>query len=485
MATGKKEIDLRYGKIPPQDIEIEQAVIGACLLEPDTFSLVSGLIKSPECFYKESHKNLYQTMYSLAAKGTPIDLLTISEELRKSGNFDAIGGMAELIKISNSVLSSAHVESHSLILLEYYMKRELIRISGQVIAESYEHSTDVFSILESTEKSLSEITLKNIGKVALTSSELAKNAIDKIVALQKSTATITGVPTGFKTLNIQTSGWQNTDLIILAARPSVGKTAFCLNLCLNAASENRGVALFSLEMGAGQCTNRMISSISRVELWKFTGPRAMDINDMTSFNDACRQFSALKIFIDDEAGITLMTLRAKARKLKQKHNIGLIVIDYLQLMQGDAKSGNREQEISTISRGLKALAKELEVPIIALSQLNRASEKTGDTPKLSDLRESGAIEQDADMVMFLTRPDYQQDINKIDPSLLGKADLHIAKFRNGTPGITIPLEFNKEIQLFNDPYSAPSSNQFPVDNPRAGFQNRGNEKPPQNFWKED
>lgn len=446
---------LVYGKIPPQALELEEAVLGACMLEKDTFAQVLEIIQSAECFYVDAHQKIYGAMRSLFDKGTPVDLLTITEELRKTNELEIIGGAYYLTRLTMSVLSSAHVEAHARIVMEKFIQRELIRISGSVISDAYEDSTDVFDLLDKAESGLYEITDKHLRKNFKSLQDVLVRTVNEIDENRKKTDDITGVPSLFKGLDALTGGWQKTDLIILAARPAVGKTAFTLNLAMNAAM-NAGkqfpVALFSLEMGAGQIVKRMLSCVSEVHMEAITRGKMAE-HEFVQMSQRMTKLAQAKIFIDDQAALNIFELRAKARRLKQKHDIQLILIDYLQLMQASIeKGGNREQEISKISRDLKALAKELEVPIIALSQLNRSVEtrKESKIPQLSDLRESGAIEQDADMVMFLYRPEYHGITNDaMGETIEGETHIHIAKHRNGSTGM-VKVRFIKEYQKFVD-----------------------------------
>ena len=478
---------LVYGKVPPQAPELEEAVLGASMLEKDTFAQVLEIIQSEECFYVDAHQKIYSAMRRLFDKGTPVDLLTITEELRKTNELELIGGAYYLTRLTMSVLSSAHVEAHARIVMEKFIQRELIRISGSVISDAYEDSTDVFDLLDKAESGLYEITDKHLRKNFKSLQDVLVKTMNEIDENRKKTDDITGVPSGFAGLDRLTAGWQKTDLIILAARPSVGKTAFALNLAMNAAM-NAGrqfpVAVFSLEMGAGQIVKRMLSAVSEVSMESITRGKMAE-HEFVQMTQRMGKLSQAKIYLDDQAALNIFELRAKARRLKQKHDIQMILIDYLQLMQANVdKSGNREQEISKISRDLKALAKELEVPIIALSQLNRSVEtrKESKVPQLSDLRESGAIEQDADLVMFLYRPEYHGINNDaMGETIEGETHIYIAKHRNGSTGME-KVRFIKEYQKFVDM----EDNRFdsfgggsggggnfgggaPKDNPQAGI----------------
>lgn len=444
---------LVYGKVPPQATEMEEAVLGACMLEREAIDRVMTFIKSADYFYIDANQKIWQAILNLIKSGDVVDLLTVTEQLRKQNELELIGGAYHITKLTMSVVSSAHVESHAALVAEKYMSRELIRISGSLIQEAYDESTDVFDLIDGAAKSISDLQVGSITSMPKNAMMLAKEHSTHTSNLQTLSTEFSGVPTMFPTLDAITFGWQKSDLIILAARPAVGKTAFTINLALNAAMSGYPTALFSLEMSTLQITGRALSNMSNGEMWKLIRPRSLGQNDMQDYMSANARFATLPIFIDDQPSMTVFELRAKARRLKQKHDIQFILIDYLQLMKGEvSKNGNREQEISSISRDLKALAKELEVPIIALSQLSRAVESRAvKIPTLADLRESGAIEQDADMVMFLYRPEYY-GADAMGDSPEGLTELHIAKFRNGESGANSKVEFifEKEYQRFKD-----------------------------------
>ncbi|OSZ78665.1 replicative DNA helicase [Chitinophagaceae bacterium IBVUCB1] len=447
--------NLVYGKVPPQAPELEEAVLGAIMLEKDKLAEVLEIIQSEDCFYVDAHQKIYAAVRRLFDKGMPVDLLTVTEELRKSDELEIIGGAYYLTRLTMSVVSSAHVEAHARIVMEKFIQRELIRISGQVIGDAYEDSTDVFDLLDKAESNLYEITDKHLRKNFTSLKDVLVRTVHEIEEAKNKKDDLTGVPSGYVPLDKLTSGWQKTDLIILAARPAVGKTAFCLNLAMNAAMHTGKpfpVAFFSLEMGAGQLVKRMLAAVTEVRMDAITKGR-MEEHEFVQMTQRMNKLAQAPIFLDDQAALNIFELRAKARRLKQKHNIQLIIIDYLQLMQGSVNNGgNREQEISKISRDLKALAKELEIPIIALSQLNRSveSRKESKVPQLSDLRESGAIEQDADMVMFLYRPEYYGINNDaMGQPIEGETHVHIAKHRNGSTD-TVKVRFIKEYQKFVD-----------------------------------
>ncbi len=477
--TKKPEIpSLIYGKMAPQAPDLEGAVLGAIMLEPQKLAEVLEIIQSPECFYSDANQRIYTSIRRLFDKGSRIDFMTVCEDLRKNNELEMVGGSYYVTSLTRDVVSSAHIEEHARIVMQKYIMRELIRLSGEIIGDAYENSSDVFDLLDKAETNLYEITDKHLRKNFSGINSILAKTIHEIELQANKKDDLTGVPSGFKDLDKITSGWQKTDLIILAARPAVGKTAFALNLVMNAAlstSQTTGVAFFSLEMSAGQLVKRMLSAVTDVPLGKITKGQLAE-HEIVQIHQRMGKLSAANIFIDDQAALNIFELRAKCRRLKQKYNIGLVIIDYLQLMQGSVeRGGNREQEISKISRDLKGLAKELEIPIIALSQLNRGVESRKDgakLPQLSDLRESGAIEQDADMVMFLYRPDYYGLEKNPDGDVIpGETWINIAKHRNGKTDI-VKVKANLEYQRFEDMPQLNSfeiSDNFNIADPKAGI----------------
>ncbi len=457
----KSSLDLGtmvFGKIPPQAKDLEEAVLGAIMLDKGAFDTVVEILK-PECFYVEAHQRIFRSMQGLSNKSQPIDILTVAEELRFKEELEMVGGAYYVTKLTNTVVSSANIEAHARIILQKFIQRELIRISGEIIGDAYEDSTDVFDLLDDAESKLFEITNNHLRKNFDTIDSVLVKTIQRIEDLRHKNEDVTGVPSGFPSLDRVTYGWQSTDLIILAARPAVGKTALALNLARNAVmstSKPTPVALFSLEMSAAQLVQRILSAESEIWLEKIARGKLEEHEMKQLYARGIQRLSQAPLFIDDTPALNIFELRAKCRRLKNKHNIGMIIIDYLQLMSGtgENRNGNREQEISNISRNLKALAKELSVPIIALSQLSRAVETRGAAkdgskmPQLSDLRESGAIEQDADMVIFMYRPEYY-DItsNEMGESNRGETLIRIAKHRNGSLE-TIKLKALLHIQKF-------------------------------------
>ncbi len=465
----KSQLDLStmvYGKVPPQAKDLEEAVLGAIMLEKTAFDDVVEILK-PECFYVEAHQRIFKSMQSLSNKSQPIDILTVAEELRSKDELEMVGGAYYVTKLTNAVVSSANIKAHARIILQKFIQRELIRISGEIIGDAFEDTTDVFDLLDDAETKLFEITNNHLRKNYDTIDSVLVKTIQRIEDLRHKNEDVTGVPSGFSHLDRITYGWQNTDLIILAARPAVGKTAFALNLARNAAmhpSKPTPVALFSLEMSAGQLVQRILAAESEIWLEKIARGKLEEHEMKQLYARGIQKLAQAPLFIDDTPALNIFELRAKCRRLKNKHNIGMIIIDYLQLMSGtgENRNSNREQEISNISRNLKGLAKELNVPIIALSQLSRAVEQRGAkegsrVPQLSDLRESGAIEQDADMVMFLYRPEYyEMTTNAEGENIKGLTEVKIAKHRNGMLD-TVKLKALLHIQKFTnweeDPYS--------------------------------
>jgi len=456
--TRKPSIDMSsmlYGKVPPQAKELEEAVLGAIMLEKSAFDTVSEIIK-PECFYVEAHQLIFKTMQQLQNDSVPIDILTVVEGLKSKNELDLVGGPYQITKLTNSVVSAANIDAHARIILQKFIQRELIRISGEIIGDAYEDSTDVFDLLDESETKMFNITNNYLKKNFEEIGQVLAKTINRIDELRTKTEDISGVPTGFPTLDRITYGWQPTDLIILAARPSVGKTAFALNLARNAAlhpTKPVPVGFFSLEMSAPQLVQRILSAESEIKMEKISRGKLEDYEYQQLHAKGLKKLERAPLYIDDTAALNIFEFRAKARRLVNKHKVGIIIIDYLQLMSGSGdRNNNREQEISNISRSLKALAKELNIPIVALSQLSRAVEtrKESKMPQLSDLRESGAIEQDADMVMFIYRPEYYEVMsNDMGESTHGETHIRIAKHRNGQLD-TIKLRAKLDIQKFEE-----------------------------------
>ena len=436
---------LMFGRVMPQALDLEEAVLGAAMLDKGAFSIIVEKLRA-ESFYHPGHQVIFEVMTELFAHSKPIDILTVHEELRKNGKLEEVGGVNYLMELTNKVASAANIEYHAQIILQKYIQRALIEVSTQTIKEAYEDAKDVLEMLDAAEQGLFDITDKNLNTGFQAVSAVAAKVQKEIEILSQRGDGLTGVTTGFSDLDKMTNGWQKSDLIIIAARPGMGKTAFTLSLAANAAAANIGVGVFSLEMADTQLVQRLISMESMVEASKLREGR-LNQDEFQRLHQAVETLSQKPIFIDDTPAINIFELRAKCRRLKQNHNIGLVVIDYLQLMSaGDSsKRGNREQEISSISRALKGMAKELSLPVIALSQLSRAVETRGGNkrPQLSDLRESGAIEQDADIVTFIYRPDYY-DLEEVQDNT---AEIILSKHRNGALG-SVNLRFLKEYVKF-------------------------------------
>jgi replicative DNA helicase len=447
-------INLKQGKLPPQALDLEEAVLGAMLIDKKGVDEVIDLLQ-PEAFYKTAHQYIFESIFNLFQNSQPIDLLTVSADLRKKGKLDVAGGDFYLIQLTQKIASSAHIEFHARIILQKYIQRSLIRISNEIIESSYKESIDVFDLLDEAESKLYDVSQGNIKRSSDTAQNLVMLAKKKIEEIANQEG-LSGVSTGFQKLDDLTSGWQPSDLIIIAARPGMGKTALTLSMARNiAVTKQIPVAFFSLEMSSVQLITRLISAETGLSSEKLRTGKLAD-HEWKQLNVKVGNLEKAPLFIDDTPALSIFDLRAKARRLASQHGIKLIVVDYLQLMTAGSsnKPGNREQEISTISRNLKSLAKELEIPVIALSQLSRAVETRGGTkrPQLSDLRESGAIEQDADIVSFIYRPEYygieEWDDEDHSPSS-GQAELIVAKHRNG--GLdNIRMKFVGNLGKFED-----------------------------------
>lgn len=450
------------GKTPPQSVDIEEAVLGALLLDQNALNNTIQMLR-PEYFYRHEHQIIFKTIFKLFEQSKPVDLLTVTQQLMRDGNLQAIGGSNYISQLSNHVVSAAHIEFHARVLSEKYIQREIIRISTETLTEAYDDTTDVLSLLDKTETRLMDIDEKNFHSEYRSMPDVMKTAFETINAAQESDSTVSGVPSGFNELDRTTAGFQPGTLIILAARPAMGKTAFALSIARNIAVDMKmPVAFFSLEMTAVELVMRLISSESGISGDRLKKGEKLPEWEKSQLYTRSQVLNDAPIYIDDTPQLTIFELRAKCRRLKQQHDIKMVFIDYLQLMQGGGemnRNGNREQEISMISRQLKALSKELGIPVLALSQLSRAVETRGGTkkPQLSDLRESGAIEQDADIVMFIYRPEYYQIMEDERGSTIGMADIIIAKHRSGETG-EVRLKFISKFARFeNRDYESPVS----------------------------
>ena len=452
--TNPSVVSLEKGKIPPQAIDLEAVVLGAMLIDKKGVDEVIDILHK-DVFYVEAHQHIFEAVFQLFQEAQPIDLLTVSNKLKTNEKLDVVGGDYYLIELTRKVGSSAHIEFHARIILQKFVQRSLIKISTEIIEDSYADNKDVFDLLDEAEAKLYEVTQGNLKKSVETAQDLVIQAKQKIEEISNKDG-LSGIPSGYDKLDKLTSGWQPSDLVIIAARPGMGKTALTLSMARNiAVNTNIPVAFFSLEMSSVQLITRLISSETGLTSEKLRTGK-LEKHEWEQLNVKAKALESAPLYIDDTPSLSIFDLRAKARRLASQHNIKLIIIDYLQLMTAGSsqKGGNREQEISTISRNLKALAKELDIPVIALSQLSRAVETRGGSkrPLLSDLRESGAIEQDADIVSFIYRPEYykidewdDEDQSPTD----GQAELIIAKHRNG--GLeNIRLKFIGELGRFEN-----------------------------------
>jgi replicative DNA helicase len=449
-ATPTNQIE---GKLQPQAIELEQAVLGALLIDNESLSDAIDSLQA-EYFYVPKHQKIFEAIVNLFNNTKPVDILTVSEELKRLEYFDNIGGLAYISELTNNVASSSNTEFHARIIAEKFIKRSLINISRRISTDAFDDAVDIFDLLNNAEAELFTVTEGTLRKSYDKMSTLIKGALENIETLRNKEDGLSGIPSGFTNLDRVTSGWQQSDLVICAARPGMGKTAFALTMARNIAVEhNTPIGFFSLEMSSEQLVNRLIASEAELGASKLRKGDLAD-HEMVQLHEKIKHLSEAPIFIDDTPALTIFELRAKARRLVKNHGVKIIMIDYLQLMQAGGNSGNREQEISTISRSLKGIAKELKIPVIALSQVNRGVEsRTGvgsKRPMLSDLRESGAIEQDADIVTFIYRPEYYKiyEWDNGDDSR-GQGELIIAKHRNGSLK-NVRLKFIGEFAKFSD-----------------------------------
>ena len=431
--TNVEVLGLEMGKKPPQALDIEEAVLGALMLEQQAIADIVDIL-IPECFYKEVNRKIYRAIASLAVRHAPVDIYTVADELKKSNDLDAIGGPLYLSQLSMKIGAAAHIEYHAKILLQKYMQRELISISYEVQRDSFDDSIAVDDLLDSTQQKIFTLAERNMKRETEPVQNIINRAIEEMQKNQLRNDGLSGVPSGFTTIDKVTLGWQQSDLIIIAARPSVGKTAFVLNMARNMAVEHKvPVAFFSLEMSSLQLVNRLMISETGLDSDKIKGGKKMADYEWTQLEERLKNLEKAPMYVDDTPSLSIFEFRSKARRLVANSGVKCIIIDYLQLMTGPPElAAMREQQVAAISRSLKAIAKELSVPIIALSQLSRAVEIRGGNkrPQLSDLRESGAIEQDADIVMFIHRQDYY-GLTDENPASKGLTDIIIAKHRNG------------------------------------------------------
>ena len=446
------------GRIQPQARELEEAILGALMLEKDAYSMISEIL-TPKSFYDKTHELIFTAIRNLAMKQEPIDMLTVVEQLRRSGELEAVGGVSYIAQLSQKVVSSAHLEYHARIVAQKSLARELISFSSDIAGKAFDETNDVDDLMQEAEGQLFEISQRNLKKDVTPINPIIREAIDLMTEASKRPEGLSGLQTGFKKLDEITSGWQNSDLIIIAARPAMGKTAFVLSMAKNmAVNLEIPVAVFSLEMSNVQLVNRLIVNVTEITGEKIKSGQLRK-DEWFQLDQRLKPLYDAPIFIDDTPSLSVFELRTKARRLVKEHKVKCLIIDYLQLMNASGMSfGSREQEVSIISRSLKGLAKELNIPIIALSQLNRSVETRSvkdnapdaKRPQLSDLRESGAIEQDADIVCFIHRPEYYKiDKDAMGNDLTGKAEIIIAKHRNGSTGDVL-LSFKKEYVRFQN-----------------------------------
>ena len=443
-------LGLEAGKVPPQAVDVEEAVLGAMMIEPNCVpdvleSLTAG------CFYKESHRRIFSAILALSKDHEPVDIYTVAEALKRDGSLEEIGGPYYLSLLSSKVGAAAHVDYHVKILLQKNIQRELITISAEMQRDSFDDSIPVDDLLNNAQQKLFELAERNMKRETLPVQDVLKDAVAEIEANQDRTDGLSGVPSGFTGIDKVTLGWQESDLVIIAARPSMGKTAFVLTMARNMAVDHHiPVAFFSLEMSSKQLVKRLLVSETGLSSEKIRGGKRLLDYELVQLHERIKDLASAPLFIDDTPSISVYELRSKARRLVRNAGVKLIIIDYLQLMTGPPElRGMREQEVSNISRSLKAIAKELSIPVIALSQLSRDVEKRGGNkiPQLSDLRESGAIEQDADIVMFIHRPDYYG--TEEEGAVPGQAQIIIAKHRNGSTDV-VPMIFRKNEARFVD-----------------------------------
>lgn len=431
-------------KLSPQNLEAERSTLGSMLLDRDAIGRVFEIL-GEDAFYLDTHRRIFRAILDLYDRNEPVDYITLTDLLSRWGDLEAVGGAAYLTSLTDSVPTAAHAEHYARIVKEKFILRNLIRVSTEIVSRCYSAEEEADHLLDEAERNIFDLSQNRQRGSVLKIKDIIHDAMELVENLSKHESHITGIPTGYPDLDEMTSGLQPGELIILAARPSMGKTAFCLNIAANAAIEAKmPVAIFSLEMSAESLVSRMLCSEARVDLKTVRSGRLGE-GDLGHLSMAAGRLFDASIFIDDSPNLNVLEIRSKARRLKAEQGIGLVIIDYIQMMQGVGRTDNRQQEVSAISRSLKALAKELRAPVLVLSQLSRAPEARGDRrPQLSDLRESGAIEQDADLVMFIYREAYYERDKKDDKT----AEVIIAKQRNGPTGL-IKLIFNQQYTRFD------------------------------------
>ena len=460
-------IDTSFGHLQPQAIDIEKVVLGALMIDKDAFTVVSEIIK-PETFYEARHQKIYEAVQSLNLQEKPVDIMTVTEELRHKGTLEEVGGPSYIVELSSQVASSAHIEYHAHILAQKFLARQLIQFASMIETDAFDETVDVDDLMQKAEGALFEISQKNMLQDYVQIDTIVDQAHQLLLQAANREGGLTGVPSGFRKLDDITAGWQPSDLIIIAGRPAMGKTSFALSIAKNIAVDYRKpIAFFSLEMNNVQLVNRLISNVCSIPGNKILNGQ-LTPDEWERFDSNIRKMQGAHIYVDDTPGLSIFELRTKARRLVREHNIEVLMIDYLQLMNANGMRFNsRQEEVSTISRSLKSLAKELNIPVLALSQLSRAVEQRegveGKRPQLSDLRESGAIEQDADMVLFVHRPEYYHILqDEKGNDLHGMAQIIIAKHRKGATGDVL-LNFRGEYTRFANPEDAKFAVPLPDD----------------------
>ena len=482
--TTKRTVESRqmddYGHLQPQAPELERAVLGALMIESDAYARVGELLK-PESFYEVRNQKVFLAIQQLAFNEDPVDILTVTEQLRSMGELDNIGGPLYISQLAGSMVSSAHIEKHAKIIAQKSLARQLITFSAEVQADAFDDTRDVDELMQNAEAELFKISQQNLRKDYVQIRPVVEQAVELLKKAAAKQSGLTGLASGYYDLDKITSGWQKSDLIIIAARPAMGKTAFVLSMAKNIAVNNKTpIALFSLEMSNVQLVNRLISNVCEISGDKIKSGQLVK-EEWAMLDYHLKELADAPLYVDDTPSLSIFELRTKARRLVREHDIQMIIIDYLQLMNGGTSYGSRQEEVSTISRSLKGLAKELNIPIVALSQLNRGVENRegseGKRPQLSDLRESGAIEQDADIVCFIHRPEYYHIYeDEKGHDLHGMADIIVAKHRNGAVG-DVWLKFQSELARFRNPNENSIREQEAVYGSKRNKKLRGNTSP--------
>ena len=463
------------GKLPPRDTDLEEVVLGACMLEKDAYMNVCDIL-TPDSFYDPVNQKIFEAITNLGLNQRPIDMLTVTEQLRQNGTLKDVGGAVHITELTSRVYSAANVEFHAKLIAQKYLARRLIAFASSIETKAFDESNDIDDLLQEAEGNLFEISQRQLKREVVQIDPVLTEAIEQINAASQNQSGLSGLETGFTDLDKMTAGWQNSDLIIIAARPAMGKTAFVLSMAKNMAIDfNMPIAIFTLEMPNVQLVKRLLSNIADLEGEKIKTGKLSD-EEKVRLNSRLRNVYSSPLYLDETPGLSITELRTKARRLVRERGVKMIMIDYLQLMNASGmKLGSREQEVSTISRSLKALAKELNIPIIALSQLNRSTETREDKrPVLSDLRESGAIEHDADIVCFIHRPEYytRSGEDKEGNDIRGLAELIVAKHRSGAVG-DVKLRFVSKFARFENWQEGYDRVQNTIAEARSGIENRG------------